>query len=178
MEDVRETLDNADNCIQRFVQLARDLNSIHADGLDIFGEMFLPVPPNVVAALASEDMEPTSMESPSTPTPFRLLESALNPDPLATFAQRLEGEEETPTTVDVIGRMKLNASLPIAAFEALHELEHKLSAISNDISSLQVMCDGVEEERAKVKMLYERTAGSVETTYPEVSSLQTYVFAK
>lgn len=174
MEDAQDILDNADTRIQKFVQLARHLNTVHEGGLDIFGEMFLPMPPNVVAALASEDPELTPMHSPSTPTPYRLMEAASNSDPLGSFALRLEGEAETPATVDVIGRMKLNASLPIAAFEALHELEHGLNAISNDISSLLEMCNDVERQREKVKLLYELTAGSVETTYPEVCAFRSY----
>lgn len=163
---------SVDTRLHSFAQLTAELNAIHQGGSDVFGEMFMSVPPRVVAALAPDP--PEDAVSPLTPTQQRLAGGMFGLDPLAEFVRKLEGEEKTHTAVDIIGRSKLDASMPIAAFESLHTLERELHAISSHIFALRNLCDEAERERKVVKALYENTAGSVETTYPEASVPYSY----
>jgi hypothetical protein len=160
--------------LQSFAQLTAELNAVHKDGGDIFGEMFMAIPPNVVSALAPEpsDEDGTMDRTPVSPlTPMQYPRTIpLDSDALGAFACKLEGEEK-PIAVDVIGRAKLDASLPLMAFEVLHTLDHRLKDISNRIRDLRQTCDDAEHERKTVKQLYESTAESVESTYPEVCLL-------
>ncbi|KAG9097768.1 hypothetical protein FS749_005547 [Ceratobasidium sp. UAMH 11750] len=162
--------------LQSFAQLANELNAVHTKGSDIFGEMFMEIPPGVVSALAPDSTEedgslartPTA-NSPLTPTPTQYTSFGL--DALSDFAHRLEGKEK-PIVVDAIGRSKLDANLPIRAFEVLHTLDHRLKDISNSIGDLRQICENAEQERRAVKTLYESTAESVETTYPECTQIE------
>ncbi|KAG8709026.1 hypothetical protein FRC09_000908 [Ceratobasidium sp. 395] len=171
-EDAREVLSDVDARLQSFVQLAVKLNAVHHEGSDIFGEMFVAIPPDVVSTLAPDPFEedgaqtrtPTSPLTPTDHTPLGL-------DALDTFARRLEGEEK-PILVDAIGRFKLDANLPIRAFEVLHTFDHRLKDISNRVRDLRQICDDTEKERKEVKELYERTAENVETTYPECTQIE------
>lgn len=86
-----------------------------------------------------------------------------------SFSKQLGDLETIPTIVDHIGRATLDADLPIAAFDTLHEFEGKLTEISKQIGDLRALCDETEEKRKYVKSLYENTAGIAGTTYPEVS---------
>ncbi|KAG8708856.1 hypothetical protein FRC08_018678 [Ceratobasidium sp. 394] len=175
VDDAHDALAIVDMRLQSFAQLANELNAVHTKGSDIFGEMFMEIPPGVVSALAPDSTEedgslartPTA-NSPLTPTPTQYTSFGL--DALSDFAHRLEGKEK-PIVVDAIGRSKLDANLPIRAFEVLHTLDHRLKDISNSIGDLRQICENAEQERRAVKTLYESTAESVETTYPEVCDL-------
>ncbi|KAG9102867.1 hypothetical protein FRC06_000931 [Ceratobasidium sp. 370] len=176
VEDAHEALASVDMRLQSFVQLANELNAVHKKGSDIFGEMFVAIPPSVVSTLAPGSVEedgsltrtPTAT-SPLTPTPTQF--ASFNLDALSAFVHRLEGEEK-PIAVDAIGRSKLDANLPIRAFEVLHTLDHRLKDISNRIGDLRQICENAEQERRTVKALYESTAESVETTYPECTQIE------
>jgi hypothetical protein len=169
--DAQEVLGIVDMRLHSFAQLLEELNGVHKAGSDVFGEMFMAVPPEVVSILTPELSEDDGTDhsstaaSPTTPTEPRSLV------PLCAFAKKLEDLEATPTAVDLVGRSTLDASLPIAAFDALHELDHKLNAIARQVSDLRKFCEDGEEERRCVKQLYESVAGNVGTSYPEVCSI-------
>ncbi|CAE7050432.1 unnamed protein product [Rhizoctonia solani] len=142
-----------------FARLLGELNDVHQAGSDVFGDMFTAIPPKVVHALAPDLSDTDESVMPTTPTY----------DPLISFAKHLE---TASTAVDHVGRMKLDADLPIAAFDALHTLEDKLAGISKQVADLRAFCDQTEEERKYVKSLYENTAGNVGTTYPECTQIE------
>ncbi|CAE6521509.1 unnamed protein product [Rhizoctonia solani] len=145
-----------------FARLLGELNSIHRDGSDVFGQMFMPIPPQVVQILTSEHSDTDESLPPTTPTYA----------PLISFSEQLGDLETILTTVDHIGRTTLDADLPIAAFDALHALEGKLTGMSKRITELKALCDQTEEERKYVKSLYENTAGNCGTTYPECTTIE------
>ncbi|KAG8685327.1 hypothetical protein FRC11_010758 [Ceratobasidium sp. 423] len=162
LDEAEDELIKANDRLNSFSQLLGNLNVVHRDGSDVFGEMFMPIPPEVVHALTPELSE---TDEPLTPTT-----SAYSP--LISFSKQLGDLETIPTTVDHIGRTTLEADLPIAAFDALHTLGAKLVEISKQITELRTFCDNTEEERKAVKSLYEHTAGDVGTTYPECTNIE------
>ncbi|KAG9119065.1 hypothetical protein FRC07_006095, partial [Ceratobasidium sp. 392] len=173
-EEGHDALLTIDARLQNFVHLANELNAIHKEGSDIFGGMFLAIPPEVVATLASESFEEdgTSTRTPTATSPLTPTEHApLGLETLSAFARKLEGEEK-PNVVDAIGRSKLDANLPIRAFEALHTLDRRLNTISKQIDHMRRVCGDAEQERKAVKTLYECTAENVETTYPECTQIE------
>ncbi|KAG8738468.1 hypothetical protein FRC10_006814 [Ceratobasidium sp. 414] len=175
-DDAHDALAIVDMRLQSFVQLANELNVVHMKGSDIFGEMFVAIPPSVVSTLtpdlAEEDGTLTRTPTATSPlTPTLTQHTSLGLDTLSAFAHRLEGEEK-PIVVDAIGRSKLDANLPIKAFEVLHTLDHRLKDISNRVGDLRRICENAEQEQRVVKALYECTAESVETTYPECTQIE------
>ncbi|QRW12278.1 transmembrane protein [Ceratobasidium sp. AG-Ba] len=174
VDDTHDVLLLVNERLRNFVDLASYLNSVHHEGSDVFGDMFMAIPPDVVSALAPDPTEEDGSYS-RTPTSTSPLTLDQPPPPssevLSSFARHLEGEEK-PIAVDMIGRSTLDANLPIRAFDVLHTLDHRLKDISNRIKSLREICDDAEQERKEVKRFYEITAESVETTYPECSQIE------
>ncbi|CAE6420432.1 hypothetical protein ACGC1H_006625 [Rhizoctonia solani] len=162
LDEAEDKLVKTHDRLYSFARLLDRLNTVHRDGADVFGEMFMAIPAQVVQTLTPELSE---SDEPLTPT-------TLNYDPLVSFSKQLGELETVPTTVDHIGRTTLDADLPIAAFDALHALESQLTGISKRITDLRTLCDQTEEERKYVKSLYENTAGSVGTTYPECTKIE------
>ncbi|CAE6460051.1 unnamed protein product [Rhizoctonia solani] len=162
LDEAEDKLAKTHDRLYSFARLLGRLNTVHRDGADVFGEMFMAIPAQVVQVLAPELSESDEPMTPTTP----------NYDPLMSFSKELGDLEVVPTTVDHIGRTTLDADLPIAAFDALHALESQLTGISKRITDLRTLCDQTEEERKYVKSLYEHTAGSVGTTYPECTKIE------
>ncbi|KAF8711683.1 hypothetical protein RHS03_01479, partial [Rhizoctonia solani] len=167
-EKKRTILDQAEDEILKvnsrlynFSRLLGDLNHVHKEGSDVFGEMFIAIPPQIVHILTPELSD---TDEPLTPT---------TPDyaPLVSFSKRLGDLEAVPTAVDYVGRATLDADLPIAAFDSLHELERKLAGISHQIAELRSICDQTEEERKTVKTLYDNIAGTI-SSYPECTNIE------
>ncbi|KAF8755982.1 hypothetical protein RHS01_04797 [Rhizoctonia solani] len=167
-EKKRTTLDQAEDEILKvnsrlynFSRLLGDLNHVHKEGSDVFGEMFMAIPPEIVHILTPELSD---TDEPLTPT---------TPDyaPLVSFSKRLGDLEAVPTAVDYVGRATLDADLPIAAFDSLHELERRLAGISHQIAELRSICDQTEEERKTVKTLYDNIAGTI-SSYPECTNIE------
>ncbi|KAH7334427.1 hypothetical protein B0J17DRAFT_720836 [Rhizoctonia solani] len=162
LEEAEEELSKSNERLYSFARLLSELNTVHRNGSDVFGEMFTTVPPEVVHILTPELSESDEPLTPTTPTYL----------PLISFSKQLGDLETVSTAVDHIGRTTLDADLPIAAFDALHALEGKLTGISKRIVELKDLCDKAEGEREYVKSLYESTAGSVGTTYPECTKIE------
>ncbi|CAE6462265.1 unnamed protein product [Rhizoctonia solani] len=162
LDEAEDELIKANDRLYSFSRLLGELNIVHRDGSDVFGEMFMPIPSEVVHVLTPELSE---AEEPLTPTISTY-------SPLISFCKQLGDLETIPTTVDHIGRTTLDADLPIAAFDALHTLDAKLVEISKQITELRTICDDAEEERKAVKSLYEHTAGNVGSTYPECTNIE------
>ncbi|CAE6460023.1 unnamed protein product [Rhizoctonia solani] len=161
LDQAEDELVKVNNRLYNFARLLGDLNHVHKEGSDVFGEMFMAIPPEIVHVLTPELSD---TDEPLTPT---------TPDytPLVSFSKQLGDLEAVPTVVDHIGRTTLDADLPIAAFDALHELERKLAGISHQIVELRSICDQTEEERKHVKILYENTAGTI-SSYPECTTIE------
>ncbi|KAJ1301567.1 hypothetical protein OPQ81_008815 [Rhizoctonia solani] len=162
LDEAEDELVKANDRLYSFTRLLSDLNTIHQGGSDVFGEMFMSIPSEIVQALTPELSETDEPLTPTTP----------NYLPLISFSKQLGDLESVPTAVDHVGRTTLDANLPISAFDALHALEEKLAGISKRVTELRSLCDEVEEERKFVKSLYENTAGSVGTTYPECTNIE------
>lgn len=169
VENAQDVLGGVNMRLLSFAQTLEELNGVHQAGSDVFGEMFLPVPQEVVSILTPElsDDEETDYTSaaPSLSTPT----DPLSLVPLGSFARKLENLERSPAVVDSGDRSTLDASLPLAAFNALHELDQMVDKITRQILDLRRLCEDAEEERKAVKQLYDSIAGNVGTTYPEAS---------
>ncbi|CAE6421201.1 unnamed protein product [Rhizoctonia solani] len=162
LDEAEEELAKANERLYGFARLLGELNTVHRNGSDVFG--LYKCRHGGLQHVQECGLERLSDE-PVTPTTPNYL-------PLISFSKQLGDLETVPTAVDHIGRTTLDADLPIAAFDALHTLEGELTEISKQIMELRDLCDEAEKERENVKGLYESTASSVGTTYPECTKIE------
>ncbi|QRW05995.1 transmembrane protein [Ceratobasidium sp. AG-Ba] len=82
VDDTHDVLLLVNERLRNFVDLASYLNSVHHEGSDVFGDMFMAIPPDVVSALAPDPTEEDGSYSrtPTSTSPLTL-DQPLRPPP-------------------------------------------------------------------------------------------------